>query len=155
MVFYYSWWLWPPRWHGAAEEHWHELVFVCGHLLVIVRGLVPSSTVSRKVTLVDSLCQWATSLVGRFLWCPSEYEVHATPLSRQTTKCWSTQWGRSVSVSTWTSRENHVSALLLFIWFLPVIGLHLLWLVHPSMRRYKDQILSFIFPHTRVAYLLV
>ena len=41
---------------GAAEEHWHELVIVRGHLSVIVRGLVPSPAESRKVTLVDCSC---------------------------------------------------------------------------------------------------
>ena len=46
----------PPRQLGAAEEHWHELVIVRGHLLVIMRGLVPSSMESRKVTLVDCSC---------------------------------------------------------------------------------------------------
>ena len=46
----------PPRGLGAAEELWHESVIVRGHLLVIVRGLVPSLTESRKVTLVDCSC---------------------------------------------------------------------------------------------------
>ena len=81
-------------------ELWHELVIVRGHLPVIVRGLIPSSTESRKVTLVDFSCHRVTSLVGRFLRCPSEDEVRATPLSRRTTKCWLTQWGRSVSART-------------------------------------------------------
>jgi hypothetical protein len=36
----------------------------------LVRGLVPSLAVRRKVTLVDCLCHWVTSLVGRFLRCP-------------------------------------------------------------------------------------
>ena len=58
----YSWWLPPPSRLGAAEEHWHELVIVRGHLPVIVRGLVPSPAKSRKVTLVDCACHWATSL---------------------------------------------------------------------------------------------
>ena len=115
----YSWWLPPPRRLGAAEEHWHELVIVRGHLPWL-RGFVPSLVESRKVTLVDCLCHWVTSLVGRFLWCPSEDEVRATPRSRQTTKCWSTQRGRSVSVSTWTSWENLVSQLWL-IGILPVL----------------------------------
>ena len=41
---------------GAAEELWHELVIVRGHLPVIVRGLVPSPAESQKVTLVDCSC---------------------------------------------------------------------------------------------------
>jgi hypothetical protein len=52
----FSWWLSPPRRLGAAEEDWHELVIVRGHLSVTVRGLVPSLTESRKVTLVDCSC---------------------------------------------------------------------------------------------------
>jgi len=114
------WWLPPPRRLGAAEEHWHELVIVRGHLPVIVRGLVPFPTESRKVTLVNCSCHWLTSLVGRFLRCPSEDEVCATPLSRRITKCWSTQRGCSVSVSTWASEENLVSQLCL-IDILPVL----------------------------------
>jgi len=110
---YYSWWLPPPRWLGAAEEHWHELVIVCGHLPVIMRGFVPSLAESRKVTLMDCLCHWATSLVGRFLRCPSEDEVRATRLSRWTTKCWSTQRGRGMPAIIWTSREKLVSQLCL------------------------------------------
>jgi hypothetical protein len=66
----FSWWLPPPRRLGAAEEDWHELVIVRGHLSVIVRGLVPSLAESRKVTLVDCSWHWVTSLVGRFLRCP-------------------------------------------------------------------------------------
>ena len=125
---------------------WHELMIVRGHLTVIVRGLVPSPTESRKVTLVDCSCHWVTSLVGWFLRCPSEDEVHATPLSRRTTKCWSTQQGRSVSASTWTLGENCVSLLWLFIGFVPVIGLHIIdWFIS-STRRYKDQTISFYIP---------
>ena len=52
----YSWCLPIPRRLGAAEEHWHELVIVRGHLLVIVRGLVPSLTECQMVTLVNCSC---------------------------------------------------------------------------------------------------
>ena len=109
----YSWWLPPPRQLGAAEEHWQELVIVRGYLPVIVRSIVPSPTKSQKVTLVDCSCHWVTSLVGRFLRSPSEDEVHATPLSHRTTKCWSTQRGRSVPASTWASGEKSLSLLWL------------------------------------------
>jgi len=122
----YSWLLPPPRWLRVSEEHWHKLVIVCGYLPVIVRGFVPSLVESQNVTLVDCSCHWATSLVGRFLRCSSEVEVRAIPLSRRTTKCWSTQWGHSMLASTWTSGENCVSPLWLFIGFLPVIGLHII-----------------------------
>jgi hypothetical protein len=36
----YSWGLLPPRLLKAAEEHWHELVIVHGHLLEICEGLL-------------------------------------------------------------------------------------------------------------------
>jgi hypothetical protein len=55
-ISYFSYWLLSPRRLGVAEEHPHELVIVRGHLPVIVRGLVPSPTVRRKVTLVDYSC---------------------------------------------------------------------------------------------------
>jgi len=83
-----------------------------------------------KATLVDCSCHWATSLVGRFLCCPSEDEVRATPLSHRSTKCWSTQRGRSVPASTWISREKLVSQLCL-IGILPVLDCLYWWLVHP------------------------
>ena len=37
----------------------------------IVRGLAPSPAMSRKIALVNCSCHWVTSLVGRFLRCPS------------------------------------------------------------------------------------
>ena len=126
-ISYYSWWLPPPRWLGAAEELWHEFVIVRGHLPVIVRGLVPSPAESRKITLVDCSCHWVTSLVGRFLW----RQVLARcviPISCRTTKCRhkgdvACQQAREpqekycVSLVSWTSPGD---------WF----GIH--WLVHLS-----------------------
>jgi hypothetical protein len=67
----FSWWLLPPRWLGAAEELWQELVIVLGHLPVIVRGSCAFLGGAPNATLVDCSCHWATSLVGRFLRCPS------------------------------------------------------------------------------------
>ena len=49
-------WCSAPRWLGAVEEDWHELVIVRGHLPVIVRGLVPSPVERQKVTLVNCSC---------------------------------------------------------------------------------------------------
>jgi hypothetical protein len=88
----YSWCLPTPKWLGATEEHWHELVIVRGHLPVIARGLVPSPMKSWKVTLVNCSCHWVTSLVGRFL----RRQVLARwviPISHRIVKCWSTQRG--------------------------------------------------------------
>jgi TPP-dependent trihydroxycyclohexane-1,2-dione (THcHDO) dehydratase len=67
----YSWCLSTSRQPRVAEEHWHELVIVSGHLLMIVRGLVTSLVESQKVTLVDCSYHRVTSLMGRFLRCPS------------------------------------------------------------------------------------
>ena len=73
-------------------------------------------------------------------------EVHATPLSRRTTKCWSTQRGRSVLASTWISGENRLS---LAFGILPVIDfIFILWLVHPSTRQYNHPTHSSIFLQT-------
>ena len=139
----YSWCLPPPRWLEAAEELWHKLVIVHGWLpstrvgdcfwpaLVIVRGLAPSPAKSQKVALVDCSCHWVTSLVGRFLRCPNCVdEVCATPLSRRTTKCWSTQRGCSVLATTWTSGENWLS---LAIWYSPVDWIIIIHLVIGSL----------------------
>jgi len=95
-------------------------------------GFVPSLAESRKVTLMDCSCYWDTSHVSRFLRCPSEDEVPATPLSRRTTKCWLTQWGRSVPASTWTSGEKSASQLCLIDIYSPCDWLFIYcWLVHP------------------------
>jgi hypothetical protein len=55
-VFCFSWWLPPPRWLGAAEELWQELVIVLGHLPVIVRGSCAFPGGASKATLVDCTC---------------------------------------------------------------------------------------------------
>ena len=107
-----------------------------------------------KATLVDCSCHWATSLVGGFLWCPSEDEVRATPLSHRTTKCWSTQRGRSVPASTWTLGENCVSPLWLFFGFLSVIGLHIIVIGSSPTRPYIYLFLSIYLPQSSVTSLV-
>ena len=42
-----------PRWLGAMEESWQELVIVLGHLPVIVRGSCAFPSGAPKATLVD------------------------------------------------------------------------------------------------------
>jgi hypothetical protein len=37
----------------------------------LVGGIAPSPAKRRKVALVNCSCHWVTSLVGRFLWCPT------------------------------------------------------------------------------------
>jgi hypothetical protein len=52
----YSGWLPLPRWLGAAEELWQELVIVLGNLPVIVRGSCAFPSGVPKATLVDCAC---------------------------------------------------------------------------------------------------
>jgi hypothetical protein len=120
----YSWWLPPPRRLETAEELWQELVIVRGHLLMIVRGSYAFPSGGPKATLVDCSCHWSTSLVGGSCGVHGLDEVHATPLSCQTTKCWSTQQGRSVPASTWTSGEKYLCLLpfgILLVYWLVII----------------------------------
>jgi hypothetical protein len=119
----YSWWLPPPRQLETAEEHWHELVIVRGHLPMIARGLVPSLAERQKVTLVDCSCHWVTSLVGRFL------RRHllarcVIPISHWTTKCWSTQRGLACRQAREPREKNHESSC---DWLSPGdwIGIHI------------------------------
>ena len=115
--------------------------------LAIVMGFVPSLVECRKVTLVDCLCHWVISLVGRFLRCPIvwtrfvQYFLATEPPSV----------GRhNGDVACWQAREPRVKiGCLLPFGILPVIELILiLWLVHSSTRRYNHPTHSFTFPQT-------
>jgi hypothetical protein len=93
-----------------------------------------------KVALIYCECHWVTSLVVGS--CDVLWELGCGfPISRRTTKWWSTQRERNVPASTQTSEENlfviFVIVFLDFSWWLVFI---LLWLVHSSTRWYKDQI---------------
>jgi hypothetical protein len=69
-------------------------------------------------------------------------EVRATPLSRRTTKCWSTQRGLACRQAHKSREKNWLS---LAIWYSPGDWLiFILWLVHPSMRRYNHLSLHYI-----------
>ena len=57
-------------------------------------------------------------------------EVCETPLSRRTTKCWSTQREHSVLASTWTSGENRLS---LALWYSPGDWFHLHLVIGSSL----------------------
>ena len=109
---------------------------------MIMRGVVPSLVECRKVTLVNCSCHWVTSLVVS----NRVDEVCETPLSRRTTKCWSTQRG----LACWQAREpQEKNRLSLVICILLVIGLiFILWLVHPSTRRYNHPTHSLTFLQT-------
>jgi hypothetical protein len=71
------------------------------------------------------------------------------PISHRTMKWWSTQWGRSMSASTWTSREKLcVTFVIYFLDFSRWLVFILLWLVHSSTWRYKDHLPLFYIPQT-------
>jgi hypothetical protein len=130
-ISFLSWWLLSPRQLWAAEELWQELVIILGHLPVIVRGSCAFLGGVPKATLVDCSCHWATSLVGWFFAVSKCVDkVIATPLSRRTTKCWSTQRGLACQQAR-EPREKNLVFILCMIGFLLVIDLHILWLVHP------------------------
>ena len=90
----YSWWLPPPRWLGAASIIERRLVIVSGS----DRGDYEGSSAFSGREPKDNSSGLLVSL--SYLTC--EYvlmvsncvdEVRATPLSRRTIKCWSTQRG--------------------------------------------------------------
>jgi hypothetical protein len=113
------------------------LVIVLGHLQMIVRGSYAFPGGAPKATLVDCECHWATSLVCRSCGVQRVDEVRATPLSRRTTKCWSTQQGLACRQAREPRPHSIVIDSLDFSRWLVFI---LLWLVHSSTRRYKDHI---------------
>ena len=113
----------------------------------IVRGFVPSPTECRKVTLLDCLCHWVTSLVGRFLRCPivwTRFMQHLLAVEPPSV-------GRhNEDVACWQAREprEKIGCLLPF-GILPVIELvFIMWLVHSSTRWYNHLTYSFSFPQT-------
>jgi hypothetical protein len=124
----YSWWLSSPRQLGVAEELWQELVIVLGHLPVICEGflgLFPDG--APKATLVDCSCHWATSLAVGSSGALGELGF-GLPISRRTTKCWSTQQEHSMLASTWTSGEKSIISCLFGILLANWLTIH--WLVH-------------------------
>ena len=114
---------------------------------VIVRGFVPFPMERRKVTLVDCLCHWVISHVGRFLRCPIVWmRFMQHPLAAEPPSV-----GRHYGdVACWQAREprEKIDCLLSF-GILPVIDLiFTLWLVHSSTWRYNHHTHSFIFLQT-------
>jgi hypothetical protein len=117
----YSWWLPPPRWLGAAEESWHELVIVHGHLPVICEGflgLFPGG--APKVALVNCSWSWVPSscvgscraqVLGK-AWCLLAHKPPSEPAFTM---------GTSVPASMWTSGEKLCVNCLL--------GLHLVFII--------------------------
>ena len=114
------------------------------------RGYCVFPSEEQKATLVDCTCHWATSLVARFLRCPSEDQVCATPLSRQTIKCWSTQWELACRQAREPKEKNLCIHLLWLIRFLPVIGLHYIDWFTCLYTAYKSSHPTLLFSHKLV-----
>ena len=114
---------------------------------VIVRGFVSSLVEHRKVTLVNCLCHWVTSLVGRFLRCTivwTRFMQHLLATEPPSV-------GRhNGDVACWQAREpqENIGCLLPF-GILPMIDkVFILRLVHSSTRRYNHLTYSFTFSQT-------
>ena len=113
---------------------------------VIMRGLAPSQAMSLKVALVNYSCHWVTSLVGRFLRHLLWWARCVRPISRRTTKCWSTQWG----LACWQAREpREKNRLSLAIWYSPGDWFYIHLVIGSSpTRRYNHPTHLFTFLQT-------
>ena len=115
--------------------------------LVIVSGFVPSLAECWKVTLLDCLSHWVTSLVGRFLRCPIVWTRFVQHLL-------GTEWpsvGRhNGDVACWQAHEprEKIGCLLPFGILLVIELVFILWLVHSSTQRYNHFTYSFTYPQT-------
>jgi hypothetical protein len=76
-----------------------RVVLVLGHLPVICEGCCVFSSGASKATLVNCSCHLVTSLAVGSCGALEELDF-GLPISRRTTKWWSTQRGRSVPAST-------------------------------------------------------
>jgi hypothetical protein len=145
---------WATRgWHrlierrafGGSEGVVARVVLVLGHLPVICEGCCVFPGEAPKTTLVNCSCHWVTSLAVGCCGALGELDF-GLPISRRTTKWWSTQRERSVLASTWTSGEKLCVSIVIdsldFFWWLVFI---LLWLVHPRRDGIKITYLSFTF----------
>jgi hypothetical protein len=100
----YSWRLPPPRRLGgmwlcrSSQED-------CARLLrSFMRGIVLIPWVSRKATLVERVIELPHLMVHS---CGAFWEARCViPISRRTTKWWSTQRGRILVATKWTSGEK-------------------------------------------------
>jgi hypothetical protein len=139
----YSWWLPPPRRLRGNGGVVARVVLVLGHLPMIYEGCCAFPDGAPKATLVNCSCHWVTSLVISS--CGALRELgFGLPISHRTTKWWSTQRGRSVPASTWTSREKLcVTFVIDFLDFSRWLVFISLWLVHSSTRWYKDHMSLF------------
>ena len=102
----YSWWLPLPRRLGVAEEHWHELVIVHGHLPVICEGSCTFPGGESKGNSSGLLVSLSYLTLGRFLRRLVKARRGANWLSNHQVLVNTT--GTSVPASTWTSGEKLV-----------------------------------------------
>jgi hypothetical protein len=124
----YSWWLSSPRllvidWlvRGFGDcvrpqSRWH-----CEGLLWFLGGVLNTNSSGLLVSLSYRTCVWGLAVpCGALAWGPSTEE----PL-----RCWSTQWGRSLPASKWTSGENRcvhlVSRWFASLYIYCLIDIHL------------------------------
>jgi hypothetical protein len=116
----YSWWLLPPRWFGAMEELWHELVIVRGHSRWSLWGvtfLTLSPWEIAKGTLVDCSWHWVPYLC-RFLrrLCVRLGSLHL--LANEPPSEWSTQRELACLQACEPREKNYVSVFPLeFYWY--------------------------------------
>jgi hypothetical protein len=138
---YFSWWLLPPRWLRGSGGVVARVVIVPSHLLVICEGYCAFPDRAPKATLVNCSCHWATSLaLGS---CGALRELgFGLPISHRTMRCRSSQQGLACQQAREPRKKNLVSSIVYWL-ILPVIGLHIHWLVHPL--RVGIKIISFPF----------
>jgi hypothetical protein len=137
-----------PRRLGGSRGVVARVVLVFCHLLVICEGCCAFPGGALKATIVNCSCHWVISLMIGSYGAPEELGF-GFPISHRTTKWWSTQRGRSVLASTWTSGEKLcVIFVINFLDFSRWLVFILLWLVHFSTRWYKDHIPLFYIPQT-------
>jgi hypothetical protein len=136
----------PPRWLGGSRGVVARVVLVLGHLLMICEGCCAFPGGAPKATLVNCSCHWATSFaVGS---CGALGELgFGLPISHWTTRCRSTQRGLACRQAREPWEKNLVF-ILCMIGFVPVIGHHILWLVHPLRGGMKIISSPFTFPQT-------
>jgi hypothetical protein len=80
-----------------------------------VRGIVLTSWGSQRATLVEYVIELPHLMVGS---CCAFWEARCViSISRRTTKCWSTQRGRSLVATKWTLGENHRVNLVYSSWW--------------------------------------
>jgi hypothetical protein len=110
-------------------------------------GVLCLSRQSAKGNSSGLLVSLSYHICGRFLLCSLRELGFGLPISHRTMRCWSTQRGL-VCQQAHEPWEKNLVFILCMIGFLPVIGHHILWLVHPLRGSIKITYLSFTFQQT-------